>query len=99
MNRNYLSIGYLRVAGRLLKNPGPPGEEITFQIAIPTHYIAVTPQGRSRGLLDGKPSSQAQYLEAGPHRFVPAHGEQTVALVWADAIERHFRPFHKRGHT
>ena len=99
MNNNYLSIGYLRVAGRILKNPGRSGQAITFHIAIPTQYIAITPQGRSHGLLDGKPSSQAQYLQAGMHRFIPAEGERIVALVWADAIERHFRPFHKRGHT
>ena len=89
---NYVPIGRLRVAGQLF-GLDPTGRG-TFTIAIPGRYAVLSPDGPNAGVLDGRPLDQARVLEAGPHTFRPSSPATTLAVVWADAVERGFSPFH-----
>ena len=97
LNRNFISVGRLRVAGRLLEPGGGAGANSRFEIAVPGPYAVVTPEGAAAGTLDGSAYSGPRALAAGPHEFVPARGSGQLAVVWAHAVERGFSPFaHRR---
>jgi len=90
---NYLPIGRLRVAGRLLPPAADPGRPISFDVTIPSRYAIVTEHGAASGSLDGEPYTGPRLLAAGRHAFAPSSGMGRLALVWAQAIERGFSPF------
>lgn len=95
LDAHYIPVGRLRVAGAWL---GKDERETTprallFDVAIPTRYVIVIPRGAAAGWLDGKPYDGARFLGAGEHRYQPASGEDQLALVWAQAVERGFSPY------
>ncbi len=98
LKENYLSVGRLRVAGRLLASPAGEGSgPVPFEIRIPARYAVVAENGRAAGLLDGRPYDGPRFLESGPHEFRPSSGSGVMALVWAQAVERGYSPFALQG--
>jgi len=87
---NYISVGRISVAGKLLAAQGMP--RIPFDVQIPGQYCLVTPHGLAQGLVDGKAIGRGRWLERGPHEYKRAKGETTLALIWAQAVERGFSP-------
>jgi hypothetical protein len=89
---NYVAVGRLRVAGK------PFGLDAagrgTFTIAIPGRYAVLTPDGVACGELDGYPLQGARMLDAGPHVFRPCSPAPILAVVWANAVEGGYSPFH-----
>jgi hypothetical protein len=92
LNRNYLLVGKLRVAGKILQDVTGAGAR-RFEIRIPLRYAIVTPSGPARGVLDGTAYEGPRDLAVGPHSYVPAAGENRAAVVWADAVDRGRSPF------
>ncbi len=88
IERNYLLVGEVRVAGRNLPKSADARGRIGFDIEIPAEYAVMTRKGPAAGLLDGEPYVGPRFLEAGRHAFTPAAPESRHALVWARAIER-----------
>jgi hypothetical protein len=99
MDTNYVSVGSLRVLGRMLELAGPvePGRfggapTRPFTLVIPGRYALVGGGGPAAGLLDGERYAGPRELAAGPHRYLPAPGEHRVAVVWARAVETGYSP-------
>ncbi len=88
LNRNFVRVGALRVAGIVLSAPST-----AFAIAVPGRYAVVTPGGPARGLLDATPYDRPRELAAGAHRFDAAAGSASAAVVWARAVELGYSPF------
>ena len=86
----------LRVAGAFLKPAQPNSNRIDFDVVIPARYEIIAADGRVTGLLDGTTYEGARFLGRGKHRFVETSGGQNLALLWAQAADRHFTPFDKR---
>lgn len=93
LNENFVSVGALRVAGRILHTPRGPRTPAEFEVAIPGRYAVVTLQGTATGTLDGATYSGPRVLGVGPHEFVPDRDESRLAVVWARAVERGLSPF------
>jgi len=94
LNRHYLPIGRLRVAGGWLEPiPGEPAAPRRFDVVIPGAYVLVVRHGRASGRLDGSEYTGLRLLSRGPHSYLTSPGEDSVAVVWANAIERGFSPF------
>lgn len=89
---HYVPVGHLRVAGKLVEVDATGRG--TFTIAVPGRYAVLSPEGPAAGVLDGRPLEGSRVLEAGPHAFRPSSPATTLAVVWADAVERGFSPFH-----
>jgi hypothetical protein len=93
---NYLPVGHgILVAGSRLSRPGTVDGTIRFHIAIPDRYEIITPDGPARGFLDGTPSEGSRFLAVGEHTFLPAAPGPPLAVLWAQAVERHFTNFLK----
>ncbi|MBI4422264.1 MAG: glycosyltransferase family 39 protein [Elusimicrobia bacterium] len=91
--RNYVSVGRLRVAGKELgRRDGAAPRRFEFELAVPGRYAVVAEEGEAAGLLDGRPYVGARPLAAGSHVFLAAEGRGRLAAVWAQAVERGFRP-------
>src|SRR5262249_14961708 len=94
MSDNYVAVGRLRVAGQLFGlDTSGLGK---FTIAIPGRYAILTPDGTAAGELDGSPLDGGRMLEAGPHVFRPAPPPTIYAVLWADAVDSGYSPFHPR---
>ena len=91
LDRNFIRVGRMRVAGHTLS--GHPDGTWTFQAEIPASYSLVSEHGPVTGMLDGKAYAGPRFLEAGPHRFEPASALASVAAVWSQAVERGFSPY------
>ncbi len=94
IERNYLSIGLIRVAGQRLRLDG--SKAASLEVAIPARYVVADVAGPMPGLWeDGIPGTVAgRDLAPGHHRFVcsrPPIGE--VYLLTQGAYERGFTPF------
>jgi hypothetical protein len=92
LNDNYVPVGRLRVAGKFLV-PGADGTS-RFEIVLPGRYAIVSPFGSVAGILDGEPFEGSRRLAAGAHRFRRTNGPPVLALVWADAVDACYSPFH-----
>ena len=66
-----------------------------FDVVIPSTYEIIAEDGQVRGLLDGIPYDGARFLSAGKHTFVETSAARHLVLLWAQAADRHFRPFGK----
>jgi len=88
IERNYLLVGEVRVAGRDLPASADARRPIGFNVEIPAEYAVMTGEGPAAGLLDGEPYVGPRFLPAGRHAFAPASPASRHALVWARAIER-----------
>ncbi len=97
LNENYLAVGRLRVAGRMLDSRGGGAGELPFEIAIPGPYAIVGAHGAANGTLDGTRYDGPRMLGGGRHAFAPAGAEHELAAVWAQAISRGFTPFAAAG--
>ena len=93
---NYLPLAHsfdIRVAGKLLSsNSTAAGEEIRFEVVVPTRYTITDQHNRTPGLLDGIPLDQARDLAPGEHWFRPYSASSQLALVWAGAVEAGYLP-------
>ncbi len=94
-------IPLLRVIGHLLgcRNSNK-AFTLSFNIIIPTRYAIVAEKGKVTGLLDGKPYEGPRFLAAGRHIFKVTGGQGWqgwLALVWARALERGFKPIMRAG--
>jgi hypothetical protein len=81
------------VAGQFLRpSSADPTQAITFDVRIPARYSVVTDDGPATGQLDGLSYEGSRFLNAGRHKFLRNSGDDTLALVWARAIECGLRP-------
>ena len=83
LRRNFVSVGALRVAGKILHGSW-------FEIEVPGEYAAVGDRGAFAGTLDGTPYAGPRTLAAGIHTIAPSDG---YAVLWARAAERGLTPF------
>jgi hypothetical protein len=91
---NYLPVGHgLMVAGSRLNASSTADGTIHFHIAMPDRYEIITPNGPASGLLDGTSSEGGRFLSMGEHTFVPAASDPHLAILWSQAVERHFTNF------
>jgi hypothetical protein len=93
LTNNYLPVGNLRVAGKLLEVAHKRNAFILFSILITAYYAIITPNGSAAGTLDGTQYDGPRFLTAGDHEFRPSATNSRFALVWAPAVERGFSPF------
>ncbi len=95
---NYLSIGPLLVAGKMLMpQAADPTTPVSFEVVIPEHYEIIMPSGPADGELDDKPYHGISFLGPGRHTFRPAQVGQQIALVWSRAVDKGYSPFNTRG--
>ncbi len=89
---NYVSVGYMRVAGRFLE-PAPDNSQLyRMLILIPGEYAITGEKGKVAGLLDNLPYTGARFLNSGQHEFVLDGAPQSLVVFWAQAEARGFRP-------
>ncbi|MBI2962842.1 MAG: glycosyltransferase family 39 protein [Deltaproteobacteria bacterium] len=89
---NYVPVGFLRVAGQILEvdENGACG----FEIALPGRYVLLSPAGPVAATIDGTARAGPLWLAAGHHAIAVSAPGTPLALVWADAAEKGFSPFH-----
>jgi len=95
---NYVSVGSVYVAGKLLT--APRTESVSFDVAIPEIYVIVADHGTFDGELDGMRYTGPRYLSAGRHEFRRSapNSRQQLVLMWAHAAEAGYPPlFSKLG--
>jgi hypothetical protein len=92
LNDNYVPVGRLRVAGKFL--PADADGTNRFEVVVPGRYAIVSPFGSVSGILDDEPFEGSRMLATGAHRFRRTNGPQVLALVWANAIDAGYSPFH-----
>jgi hypothetical protein len=97
MLENYLPVGALRVAGKLLEVDSAGRSELA--LVLPGRYVVLSPNEATTGTLDRRPMTGAMHLEAGPHIVEGAVPGLPLALLWADAADRGLSPFHPRHGT
>jgi hypothetical protein len=93
IEHNYLSVGHLEVAGKMIA--APPDGRIEFDVVIPQRYSLVSREGLVSGTLDGRPFAGNGELPAGLHEFVPARPTKQIALLWARAWQKGYSPFNQ----
>lgn len=98
IHANYVPVAYrVWVLGKELpisssRTPQPAG----FDVIIPARYVLASSDGLVNGTLDGVTLHGPRELAAGHHEFVRAPGTHgDVMLVWAQAWERGYSPFHE----
>ena len=93
LTANYLNIGQVRVAGRVLSvEETVPGATLSFRVEIPARYVLWADGKPVAGLLDGLPYTGARELSPGPHTFRPEGTCHHLALVWDRAIAAGYKP-------
>lgn len=92
---NYLPVSEnLRAAGIILKASPTNSRRYDFDVVIPSRYKIVKRKGTVDGLLDGQPVKDGVFLTSGRHIFESVGpGEDEVALLWEQAVDRQFTPF------
>ena len=83
LRRNFVSVGAVRVAGKVVHGP-------TFEIEVPGEYAVVGDGSAFAGILDGTPYAGPRNLAAGIHTMAPS---DRYAVLWARAAERGLTPF------
>jgi len=94
LEQNYLPIGSkLRVAGVLLHS-STDAKQFDFEIVIPASYKIIGHDVDTiRGVLDGEAyEGNERFLSPGTHTFVQTSSGHDLAVFWAQAVDRHFRP-------
>jgi hypothetical protein len=92
IRRNYLPIGRLRIAGRVLAPASRARRSITFHVRVPARYAILSGRRAVDGWLDGRRYAGPVFLPAGRHRLRAAPSAAPLALIWAPAVERGFTP-------
>lgn len=90
---NYVSVGYLRVAGKMLEPSTEKRHIFKFNVRIPASYVIAGKDRAIKGVLDNSPYTGARFLEAGDHEFISDTDVNEIALIWAKASKRGFSPF------
>jgi hypothetical protein len=91
VRENYLRLGRLRVLG---KQPAAPiSGKIEFDVVIPEVYAFIDAKGTVSGTIDGNPIDGPRALAAGHHEIAVDTDVETVAVVWARAVEKGYSPF------
>jgi hypothetical protein len=94
LRSNFLLVGHVRVAGRILSTTAPNADPSgSFDIAIPASYALVSDGGAVGGTLDDLPYVGPRRLDAGRHTFEVTFQGTRLAVIWAQAAERGFSPF------
>ena len=94
IEQNYLPVGKrLRVAGVLLHS-STDGKHFDFETVIPASYKIIARDASTvMGVLDGERyEGKERFLSAGIHTFVQTSAGANLAVLWAQAIDRNFRP-------
>lgn len=94
LSDNYLRVGEVRVAGRVLSaGPAAPHEVIRFSVAIPSTYVLWAYGLPVKGLLDGQPyDGGGLSLAPGMHTFEPEAAYPCLALFWERAAKAGYHP-------
>jgi hypothetical protein len=91
MTANYLPVGRLRVAGRMIASePVASGSRVEFELMIPGSYVLWADGAPVSGNLDGAPYIGPRELAAGRHVFLAGEAHPRVAVIWARAVEAGF---------
>src|SRR4029077_9632993 len=97
VEQNFLPVGKgLWVAGGLLKQSQKDQKRFDFDVVIPALYEITAPESTVSGMLDGTPYIGARLLAAGEHSFVQTSNQNTLAFLWAQAVDRHFLPIWRK---
>lgn len=92
LNENFLPGAGVRVAGKLIR-PDAASGDADVSIVLPGTYVLVSSDGGVAAEVDGRRREGALALEAGEHLIhVKAPGMPRLALVWAKAYQRGYRP-------
>jgi len=93
LNENYIPVGSLRVAGKMLPALSGSSRFIFFDIKIPTEYVLISENGLATGWMDGAPyDGGVLFLRAGYHEFRPVAPTARFAVVWAKAKQKGYYP-------
>lgn len=96
LSRNFLLVGHVRVAGRILATTSSTADPSgAFDIAIPATYALVSDDGAVGGTLDDQPYVGPRRLDAGRHTFKVSFQGSRLAVIWSQAAERGFSPFER----
>ena len=87
LRRNFISVGAVRVAGRILR-----AGESRFRIDVPAEYAIVGEKNPVAGDIDGQPYDRPRYLAAGAHTINPPPPDRSYALLWSRAAALGFKP-------
>jgi len=87
LRRNFVSVGAVRVAGRILR-----AGESQFRIDVPAEYAIVGEKNPFAGDIDGQPYDGPKYLAAGTHTINPPPPDRSYALLWSRAAALGFKP-------
>ncbi len=92
--KNYLPVGHrLRVVGAWLQSSLDDKRRRSFEVVIPASYEITARSGVVTGMLDGEPYHGARFLNRGRHDFLETSSQAELAVLWAQAVDRHFAPF------
>jgi hypothetical protein len=96
LDRNYLVVSDLipvGIAGKRL-SAVPAMTAVAFDVGVAASYAAITDSDRGgfQGSIDGIAYDGPRTLAPGPHTLVSTRAEQTVELIWSEALARGFRP-------
>jgi hypothetical protein len=92
MGQNYLAVGRMRVAGKVIADRAATSEAIHFDVAVPAAYCVWADGQPINGTIDGQPVGEARELAAGPHDFTPTEPHGRVAIFWSRAAREGFQP-------
>ena len=93
INDNYLTVGSLRVAGKLLARASDNDSVVSFDVRIPDRYVIMSKNGPVPALLDGAPCSGPCFLKAGQHEAHLIVPHDNIVLLWAKAYDLGYSPF------
>ena len=98
LEQNYLPVGdKLRVAGVLLHS-STDGKHFAFETVIPASYKIIA---RDAATVTGGPDGErdegeGHFFSPGTHTFVQTSTGHDLAVFWAQAVDRNFRPIWDR---
>ncbi len=93
LTENYLTIGQVRVSGRILSvGKTAPGALFTFPVAVGGSYVLWSKRLPVHGLLDGQPFDGPRELAPGTHTFQAEGAYPCLALLWDRAAAAGYKP-------
>jgi hypothetical protein len=87
LQRNFVRVGCLRVAGMIVPRSR------TFRIEVPGEYGIVSDRDDFRGTLDGSPYFGPRFLTEGRHTLVASASANRYAVIWQRAAAIGLSPF------
>jgi len=95
VERNYLPVGAgLYAVGSFLPSARRDDGSVDFDVVIPAAYkVIATDSSMVCGRLDGTPyEGEARLLSPGRHVFILTSKSSSLAVLWAQAVDRGFKP-------